>query len=60
MKPGTFVHHVHGYKLLPQIFKFVPRDLVMVFQIEKTGKIITKIITKTWKIITHAKSLGKS
>ena len=24
MKPGTLVHHAHGYKTLPQIFNFCP------------------------------------
>ena len=45
MKLGTLVHHVHGYKTLPQIFSFLPRDLVMVFQSrkKKRGKIITKL-----------------
>ena len=37
MKLGTLVHHVHGYKTLPQNFSFLPRDLVMVFQRPKTG-----------------------
>ena len=45
MKLGTLAHHVHGYKMLPQIFQFLPRDLVMVFQSrkKKRGKIITKL-----------------
>ena len=34
---GTPVHHVPGYKTLPQIFLFLPRDLVMVFQSRKNG-----------------------
>ena len=37
MKLGTLVHDVHGYKKVPQIFQFLPRDLVMVFQSRKTG-----------------------
>ena len=37
MKLGTLVHHVHGYKTLPQIFNFLPGDFVMVFKVEKTG-----------------------
>ena len=37
MKLDTPVHHVHGYKLLPQIFKFLPGDFVMVFQSRKNG-----------------------
>ena len=37
MKLGTLVHHVHGYKTLPQVFEFLPRDLVMVFQSRKNG-----------------------
>ena len=37
MKFGTLVQHVHGYKNVPQIFKFLPGDLVMVFQSRKTG-----------------------
>ena len=37
MKLGTLVHHVHGYKMVPQIVQFVPKDLVMVFQSRKTG-----------------------
>ena len=37
MKLGTLVHHVYGYKTLPQIFEFLPRDLVMVFQSRKNG-----------------------
>ena len=35
MKLGTLVHHVQGYKGLPQIFKFLSRDVVMVFQSRK-------------------------
>ena len=37
MKLGTLVHHVYGYKTLPQIFNFLPRDLVMVFHSRKSG-----------------------
>ena len=37
MKFGTLVHHVHGYKTVPQIFQFLPRDIVMVFQSRKNG-----------------------
>ena len=37
MKLGTLVHHVPGYKILPQIFIFLSRDLVMVFQSRKNG-----------------------
>ena len=37
MKLGTLVHHVHGYKKCVRFFKFLPRDLVMVFQSRKTG-----------------------
>ena len=37
MKLGTLVHYVHGYKTLPQIFKSLSRDLVMVFQSRKNG-----------------------
>ena len=37
MKFGTLVQHASGYKTLPQIFKFLPRDLVMVFQSRKNG-----------------------
>ena len=36
MKFGTLIHHI-GYKLLPQIFEFLPWDLVMVFQSRKNG-----------------------
>ena len=44
MKFGTLVQHAPGYKMLPQIFKFLPRDLVMVFQSRKKGgKIVTKL-----------------
>ena len=44
MKFGTLVQHALGYKPLPQIFLFLPRDLVMVFQIRKKGgKIVTKL-----------------
>ena len=32
MKFGTLVQHALGYKTWPQIFQFLPRDLVMVFQ----------------------------
>ena len=28
MKFGTLVQHAPGYKMLPQIFIFLPRDLV--------------------------------
>ena len=37
MKLGTLVHHVNGYQRSPPIFKFLPRDLVMVFQSRKNG-----------------------
>ena len=37
MKLGTLVHHIHGYKALPQDFYFLPGDLVMVFQSRKNG-----------------------
>ena len=37
MKIGKLVHHVYGYKALPQIFSFLPRDLVMIFQSRKNG-----------------------
>ena len=37
MTLGTIVHHVHGYKILPQSFSFLPRNLVMVFQSRKNG-----------------------
>ena len=37
MKFGTLVQHAPGYKMLPQIFYFLPRDLVMVFQSRKNG-----------------------
>ena len=37
MKRGTLVHHVLGYKTLSQIFKFISRDVVMVFQSRKNG-----------------------
>ena len=37
MKLSTLVDHVHGYKIVPQIFKFLSMDLVMVFQSRKNG-----------------------
>ena len=37
MKFGTLVHHVDDYEVLPQIFYFLPRVLVMVFQSQKMG-----------------------
>ena len=37
MKFGTLVQHAPGYKTLPQIFLFLSRDLVMVFQSRKKG-----------------------
>ena len=37
MKLGTLVHHVHGYKPLPEIFQFLPTDLIMVCQSRKNG-----------------------
>ena len=37
IKLGTLAHHVHGYNEVPQIFYFLPRDLVMAFQSRKTG-----------------------
>ena len=37
MKFGTLVQHALGYKTLPQIFSFLSRDLVMVFQSRKKG-----------------------
>ena len=37
MKLGTLVYHVYGYKKMPQIFYFLPWDLVMVFQSRKNG-----------------------
>ena len=36
MKLGTLVDHVPGYKTVPQMFSFLPRDLVMVFQLRKS------------------------
>ena len=38
MKLNTLVHHVPGYKTLPQIFQFLLKDLVMVFQSRKKKK----------------------
>ena len=35
MKVGTLVHHLHGYKTVCQISKFLPGDLVMVLQSQK-------------------------
>ena len=35
MKFGTLVQHASDYKKMPQSFKFLPRDLVMVFQNRK-------------------------
>ena len=43
MKLGALVHYAHGYKILPQTFKVLPKDLVMVFRSRKRGKIITKL-----------------
>ena len=37
MKFGTIVQHALGYKMLPQFFSFLPRDLVMDFQSRKKG-----------------------
>ena len=39
MNFGTLVHHAYvpGYTTLPQIFKILPRDLVMVFRSRKNG-----------------------
>ena len=37
MKFGTLVQHAPGYNTLPQMFEFLPRDLVMVFQSRKKG-----------------------
>ena len=37
MKLGTLLHHAHGYKILPQIYYFLSRDVVMVFQNRKNG-----------------------
>ena len=37
MKLGTLVNHVHGYKIMPQILSFLPSDLDIVFQIQRTG-----------------------
>ena len=37
MTLGTLVQHVPGYKIVPQIFEFLPTDLVMVFQSGKNG-----------------------
>ena len=37
MKFGTLVQHAPGYKIIPQIFYLLPRDLVMVFQSRKNG-----------------------
>ena len=56
MKFGTLVQHASGYKTLPQFFKFLPRDLVMVFQSRRNG--VKSSPAKLWKIIT--KSLGKN
>ena len=35
MKFGTLVYHGIGYKISPQIFKVLARDLLMVFQKKK-------------------------
>ena len=44
MKRGTLVHHVHGYKILPQIFlNFCLQTWLWSFKVEKRGKIITKL-----------------
>ena len=37
MKFGALVQHAPGYKTLPQIFNFLPRDFVMVFESGKNG-----------------------
>ena len=37
MKLGTRVHHVPGYKTVPQFLKFFPRGVVMVYQSRKNG-----------------------
>ena len=37
MKFGTLARHAPGYKTLPQMFYFLPSDLVMVFQSRKKG-----------------------
>ena len=37
MKFDPLVQHALGYQTLPQIFYFLPRDLVMVFQSRKKG-----------------------
>ena len=37
VKFGTLIQHAPGSKKLPQIFQFLPWDLVMVFQSRKKG-----------------------
>ena len=37
MKLVTLAHLTHGHKRIPQIFQYLPRDLVMVFQKLKNG-----------------------
>ena len=44
------------YKMLPQIFKFLPWDLVMIFQ--SLVMILPRFFFRLWKILT--KSLGKN
>ena len=42
MKLGTLVHHVHGYKALPQIFLIFAQGLSYgLLKSKKRGKIIT-------------------
>ena len=44
MKFGTLVQHALGYKMLPQIFEFLPGDLVYgLSKSKKGGKIVTKL-----------------
>ena len=44
MKLGTLVHHVHSYKMLPQIFLILVQGLSYgLSKAKKRGKIITKL-----------------
>ena len=43
MKLGTLVHHVHGYKTLPQIFNIFYGLSYGLSKSKKRGKIITKL-----------------
>ena len=53
MKLGSLVHHVHGYKTVPPIFKILPWDLVLVFQSKKKNGVNFCLTLKEHNQVPH-------